>query len=93
MNSLAQEVSFSDPELRARLDDLFDYWISSIAAGLQAGIENGTVRADVDPVRAATYYLAVWEGFVALAKTKPEGLAFVNRSIGPLVEWLDSLRP
>lgn len=92
VNSLAQEVSFTEVMLRERLDDVFDFWIESIAAGLRAGIENGTVREDVDPEAAATYYLAVWEGFVALAKTKPEGLSFVNRSISPLVEWLDSLR-
>jgi AcrR family transcriptional regulator len=92
INSLAQEVAFHDELLRHDLEALFDLWIESIAAGLQSGIDHGTVRSDVDPRRAATYFLAVWEGFVAIAKTKSRGLAFVQASIGPLLDWLDSLR-
>jgi AcrR family transcriptional regulator len=93
VNSMAQEVSFHEEQLRANLESVFDAWIAAIAAGLGAGIRNGTVREGVDCRGAATYFLAVWEGFVALAKTRRDGLAFVNRSIGPLVEWLESLRP
>lgn len=92
VNSLAQEVAFHDEVLRDDLGGLFNLWIESIAAGLRAGIESGKVRGGVDPVRAATYFLAVWEGFVAIAKTRTDGLAFVNRSVGPLIDWLESLR-
>jgi AcrR family transcriptional regulator len=92
VNSLAQEVSFHDEALRNDLGGLFDQWIESIAAGLRAGIAAGVVREEIDPVKAATYFLAVWEGFVAIAKTRTAGLAFVNRSIGPLCDWLESLR-
>lgn len=93
VNSLAQEVSFHEPGLRDDLGTLFDEWIEAIARGIRAGIQRGTVSSDVDPDRVATYYLAVWEGFVSLAKTRQDGLAFIQLSVGPLVAWLESLRP
>jgi hypothetical protein len=93
VNSFAQEVSFHDESLRESLSALFDRWIALIAQGLQAGITAGTVRAGVDPVRAATYYLAVWEGVVALAKANRRGRTFVEFAISPLAEWLETLRP
>ena len=92
VNTLAQEVAFDDDRLRQDLEAVFDLWIAALEAGLRAGIERGTVRADVDARAAATYFLAVWEGFVALAKTKEDGEAFVDAAIGPLIDWLDGLR-
>lgn len=93
VNSLAQEVSFHQEALRQELAAVFDRWIELLTAGVAAGIEAGTVRADVDPREVATYYLAVWEGAVSLAKTNRRGVSFVRRAVAPMRAWLESLRP
>lgn len=93
VNSLAQEVAFHQEQLRGELADLFERWMALIAAGLRAGVEGGTVRSGVDPDRTAAYYLSVWEGVVALAKTNRRGLDWVLWVVEPLQSHLESLRP
>lgn len=93
VNSLAQEVAFSNDSFREALASVFDRWIVLIATGLTAGVRNGSVRSDVDPHVAATYFLACFEGFLSLAKVNGEGPDFVSRSCAPMVAYLESLRP
>lgn len=92
VNSFAQEVSAHQDRIRAELAEVFDRWMALIADGLRAGVEAGTVRSDVDADAVAGYYLAVWEGAVALAKAKRAGPSFVQRVVAPLGEYLESLR-
>lgn len=92
VNSFAQEVSFHKEELREGLSQVFERWTDLIADGLRAGVARGMVQADIDPQLVATYYLAVWEGLVALAKVHRQGPAFIARALTPLLDYLESLR-
>ena len=92
VNSLAQEVAFANESFRGALRLVFERWIHLIAAGLTAGIRNGSVRADIEPELAATYFLACFEGFLSLAKVNRRGPEFIAKACVPMLEYLESLR-
>jgi TetR/AcrR family transcriptional repressor of nem operon len=91
VNNLAQEMSPLDEGFRERLARVFDAWQEGIAAGLRAGRKRGQVRRDVDPEEAATFFVALYEGYISLAKTSrdPNVLRAGKRA---MARHLDSLR-
>lgn len=92
LNNLAQEMSNIDDTFRRKLSALYDDWQKAIEKALQAGIETGTVRADVDP-RAISYtLLAMIEG--AMGAVKLHGDLSLLQPLGEGARYfLDSLKP
>lgn len=68
VNNLAQEMSPIDEGFRLRIKEVFDYWISAIADALERGRATGSIRADVNPRAAATFFIASLEGSIGLVK-------------------------
>ena len=92
INNLAQEMSPLDEEFRKRLAMLFSGWYGGIAAALREGQKRGLVRSDVDPKETAIFLVAVYEGYLSLAKNSRDARVLrAGKRI--LILHLESLRP
>jgi len=89
--NLAQEMSPLDEQFRKRLERIFLAWREGVATLLRKGQSQGTVRGDLNPDEAASFLIAMVEGYAVLAKnaqdTKVWKVGFRN-----IVGWLRSLR-
>lgn len=91
LNNLAQEMSPIDEGFRKRTARLFKHWHDAITGALRTGQKQGVVRKDVDPDEAATFLIAVYEGYFSLAKNSQD--ARVLRSgLRNLTGYLEGLR-
>jgi AcrR family transcriptional regulator len=91
MNNLAIEMSALDEGFRKRLAKLFREWQEGIAAALQQGQIQGLVRDDVEPDGTAGFLIAMYEGYVLLAKNSRDPKVW-EAGIRNIVGWLRSLR-
>ena len=89
---LAQEMSLLDEQFRKRLATMFHAWQESVAIALQRGQSQGTVRRDLVPTEAASFLVAMVEGYEVLAKNAQD-VKLWNEGIRNIVGWLQSLRP
>jgi TetR/AcrR family transcriptional regulator, transcriptional repressor for nem operon len=89
--NLTQEMSLLNEEFRKRLERIFQAWQQSIVAALQEGQHAGTVRSDLVPEEAASFLIAMIEGYEVLAKNAQDVNVW-NMGIRNIVEWLQSLR-
>ncbi len=91
LNNLSQEMSPLHAGFRQRLAKVFADWQGGIAAALRDGRNRGLVRRDVDPVEEAAFLVALYEGYISLAKNAqhPRVLQAGKRWI---VRYLESLR-
>jgi TetR/AcrR family transcriptional regulator, transcriptional repressor for nem operon len=89
--NLAQEMSQLDEQFRKRLEKIFHAWQEAVAAALRRGQEQGTVRRDLVPDEAATFLIAMVEGYEVLAKNAQNPKVW-NMGIRNIVGWLGSLR-
>jgi TetR/AcrR family transcriptional repressor of nem operon len=89
--NLAQEMSPLDEQFRKRLKRLFLAWQEGVATLLRKGQSQGTVRRDVNPYEAASFLVAMVEGYVSLAKNAQDVKVW---EVGKrnIVGWLKSLR-
>ena len=89
--NLAQEMSPLDEQFRKRLERIFLGWQEGIATLLRRGQAQGTVRRDVHPDEAASFLVAMVEGYASLAKVEQDTKVWEvgRRNIGA---WLRSLR-
>jgi TetR/AcrR family transcriptional repressor of nem operon len=89
--NLAQEMSPLDEQFRKRLKSLFLAWQEGVAALLRKGQSQGTVRRDLNPYEAASFLVAMVEGYVSLAKNAQDVKVW---EVGKrnIVGWLKSLR-
>jgi len=92
LNNLAQEMSPLDDTFRKRLAAIFKGWIVGMGEALHAGQNNGTVRKGVNPFEAASQLVAMYEGYVSLAKNAQDP-EFLSLGIQQMVRFLDGLRP
>ena len=92
MNNLAQEMSPLDEGFRKRLAKLFSGWYDGIAAALREGQKRGLVRSDVDPNERAIFLVAVYEGYLSLAKNSQDARV-LRAGKRMLILHLESLRP
>ena len=90
--SLAQEMSQLDDQFRKRLERIFHAWQESIATALRRGQRQGTVRRDLVPEEAASFLVAMVEGYEVLAKNAQDVKVW-NTGFRNIVGWLRSLRP
>ncbi len=92
INNLAQEMSPLDEGFRQRLAKVFSGWYDGIAAALREGQKRGLVRSDVDPNERAVFLVAVYEGYLSLAKNSQDARVLrTGKRI--LILHLESLRP
>jgi AcrR family transcriptional regulator len=89
--NLAQEMSPLDEQFRKRLETIFHGWQESVAMALRRGQSHGTVRRDLDPDEAASFLIAMVEGYEVLAKNSQDVKVW-NVGIRNMVGWLQSLR-
>jgi TetR/AcrR family transcriptional repressor of nem operon len=89
--NLAQEMSLLDEQFRKRLEAMFHAWQESVAMALQRGQSQETVRRDVVPEEAASFLIAMVEGYEVLAKNAQDVKVW-NAGIRNIVGWLQSLR-
>lgn len=89
--NLAQEMSALDERFRKRLERIFKEWQAGIAAALRSGQSQGTVRRDLIPEETAGFLIAMYEGYVVLAKNAQDPEVW-NVGIRNIVGWLKSLR-
>ena len=89
--NLAQEMSPLDERFRKRLERIFLAWQEGVAALLRKGQSRGTVRRDLNPDEAASFLVAMVEGYVSLAKNAQDAKVW---KVGKrnIVGWLKSLR-
>jgi TetR/AcrR family transcriptional regulator, transcriptional repressor for nem operon len=92
INNLAQEMSPLDEGFRRRLAKLFGGWRDGIAAALRKGQKRGLVRSDVDPDERAVFLVAVYEGYLSLAKNSQDA-RILRAGKRILILHLESLRP
>ena len=92
LNNLAQEMSPLDEGFRQRIHSAFQSWQQGISQALRHGQVTGTVRADLDTDKTATFLLASLEGTVGLAKNSQNAAVFEATQYS-LEHFLDSLRP
>jgi len=89
--NLAQEMSPLDEQFRKRLETIFHAWQGGIATALRRGQTQGTVRRDLVPEETAGFLIAMYEGYVLLAKNAQDAKVW-NVGIRNIVGWLRSLR-
>src|SRR5579863_7969095 len=89
--NLAQEMSPLDEQFRKRLERIFRAWQAGIAMALRRGQSQGTVRRDLVPEEAASFLIAMVEGYEVLAKNAQDAKLW-NMGIENIVGWLSSLR-
>ena len=89
--NLAQEMSQLDEQFRKRLETIFRGWQEGIAMALRRGQSEGTVGRDLDPDEAATFLIAMVEGYEVLAKNAQDVKVW---EVGKrnIAGWLKSLR-
>lgn len=91
LNNLAQEMSPLDAGFRKRLEGIFDAWRDAMASVLREGQIHRSVRRDVDTRDAASFLIAMVEGYGSLAKNAQDP-KIIKAGIKNMVGWLTSLR-
>jgi TetR/AcrR family transcriptional regulator, transcriptional repressor for nem operon len=89
--NLTQEMSRLDEGFRKRLAKVFRAWQEGIAAALREGQIQGRLRRDVEPAQAASFLIAMVEGYGSLAKNAQDAKV-MKAGIRNIVGWLRSLR-
>jgi AcrR family transcriptional regulator len=89
--NLTQEMSLLNEQFRKRLQRIFKLWHEGIATALREGQSAGTVRRDMVPEEAASFLIAMVEGYEVLAKNAQDVKVW-NLGIKNIVSWLSSLR-
>jgi len=89
--NLAQEMSLLDEQFRKRLERIFNSWQEGIVTALRSGQSQGTVRRDLVPEETASFLIAMYEGYVLLAKNAQDPKVW-EVGIRNMVGWLKSLR-
>ncbi len=89
--NLAQEMSPLDEQFRKRLEKIFDAWQEGIAVALRRGQSQGSVRRDLVPEETGSFLIAMYEGYVSLAKNAQDAKVW-EVGIRNIVAWLKSLR-
>ena len=89
--NLSQEMSPLDEQFRKRLERVFLAWQGGIATLVRRGQSQGTVRRDLNADEAASFLVAMIEGYASLAKNAQDPRVW-EMGIRNIVGWLKSLR-
>lgn len=89
--NLAQEMSLLDEQFRRRLERIFRGWQEGIATTLRRGQSQEIVRRNLDPEEAASFLIAMIEGYEVLAKNAQDAKVW-TMGVRNIVGWLNGLR-
>jgi TetR/AcrR family transcriptional regulator, transcriptional repressor for nem operon len=92
--NLSQEMSGLDEGFRRRTAKIFRNWHDAIEEALREGQKRGMVRSDVNASETATFLIAAYQGYVALAKNSqdPRTMQFGQRRVSGDIESLRAVR-
>jgi AcrR family transcriptional regulator len=91
LNNLAQEMSPLDEGFRKRLAKVFKLWHDAIADALLDGQKRGLVRRDLEAAETATFLIAVYEGYISLAKNS-QNAQLLREGKKAMIHYVESLR-
>jgi TetR/AcrR family transcriptional repressor of nem operon len=66
--NLGSEMSFEDEGFRIRINKVFDEWSDQLEALLKTGIEQGSIKADIDVRKTANFLVASFQGIQCNSK-------------------------
>ncbi len=92
LNNLAQELSGTDDDFQAQIDQLYTVWRAGLSDALKRGLKAGTLRPDVDVDATATFLVSVIAGSAGFAKSA-RNIEVARTSMRILSEYLETLRP
>jgi len=92
LNNLANEMSPIDEGFRLRIEQVFHAWKAAIAVMIQQGQRSGQVRADINAVQVATFFVAAVEGTIGMAKNAQDS-QLLQGNFKMLQTYLAALRP
>jgi len=90
-NNLAQEMSPLDEGFRKRLAKILANWQGTMANAFRRGQAEGTVRKNIEPEDEATFMIAVYEGYISLAKNSQDP-RLLKSGKKRMISYLESLR-
>jgi hypothetical protein len=90
-NNLAQEMSPLDEGFRKRLAKILTDWRGTMADAFRRGQAEGTVKKNVDPEDEATFVIAIYEGYISLAKNSQDP-RLLKSGKKRMISYLESLR-
>jgi len=76
VNNLTQEMSGIDEGFRLRLAAILEEWRDAVAVCIRRSQAKGTVRKDIEPLEAATFMVAAFEGAIGFAKNAQDVAPF-----------------
>ncbi len=90
-NNLAQEMSPLDEGFRKRLAKILSEWHGAMAGAFRRAQAEKMLRKDLDPDDEATFVIAMYEGYISLAKNSqdPKLLKSGKRR---MIDYLESMR-
>jgi TetR/AcrR family transcriptional regulator, transcriptional repressor for nem operon len=91
LNNISQEMSPLDEGFRKRAARVFRDWRDAIASALHDGQKRGQVRNDLDTVETATFLVALYEGYISLAKNAQDPSA-LRSGLKTMTRHLETLR-
>jgi AcrR family transcriptional regulator len=91
LNNLSQEMSPLDEGFRRRAARIFRDWRDAIATALRDGQKCGQVRKDIDATESATFFVALYEGYISLAKNAQDP-AVLRAGLKTMTRHLETLR-
>ena len=91
LNNLSQEMSPLDEGFRNRVARIFKQWREAMIQALDRGKSRGQVQSDLDVQETANFLIAMYEGYVSLAKNAqdPEVL---RSGVSMMTRYLETLR-
>jgi TetR/AcrR family transcriptional regulator, transcriptional repressor for nem operon len=90
-NNLSQEMSPLDEGFRKRLAKILTDWRNSMAEAFRRGQHEGTVKKNIEPDDEATYVIAIYEGYISLAKNSQDA-KLLKSGKKRMMSHLESLR-
>ena len=90
-NNLSQEMSPLDEGFRKRLAKILTDWRNSMADAFRRGQHEGTVKKNIKPDDEATFVIALYEGYISLAKNSQDA-KLLKSGKKRMMSYLDSLR-
>ena len=91
-NNLSQEMSSLDEGFRKRLGKILGDWNDAMANAFRRGQTQGTVKKSIDAEDEATFVIAMYEGYISLAKNSQEP-KLLKSGKKRMIAHLESLRP
>lgn len=90
VNNLSQEMSALDEGFQQRLKDLVETVISSVAAALSKGQEDGFVRRDINPRQTALFMHCCYQGIMGTVKCM-QSTEMLPELFASLSDYVDQL--